>query len=813
MSLVKDRRYSKLDMEDDLSNRSLTNERELVGNTAQQRNWRGIAIALLVILVVCALIVTAVIIATPKRVENFGEKFTFDDYINFELRPASFSAEWIAGENQFVYLTVDKSLRIFNCSHNDSFEIMDNNTYKSTELKDYYLSSHGDYLLLKLNTKQIFRHSAVSDYSVYNVHTRSTVKLFAGRIPVSGMTTAEPRIQYASWSPTGHALVLVEDNNIYYKQNVTAEPVRITDSGIKNLIYNGVPDWVYEEEILATDNAIWWSPLSSYLLYATFNDTQVHKFHYTIYGDMMETYTTEEKIAYPKAGEKNPEFTLKIIDLKKLKTVQLAPPKELNGSDHYFTRVQWLNDQQVLITWLDRAQRYAIFTICKAVDGTCRTSREEKAQSGWLDVLEKVLVGRNGSRYFTILPRKEDNAEFYKHAAMIEVKPNEQTDQVTFLTHGMWEVTKLISYDDKSDTLYFLSPELDPRRLHLFSVAVTGGKGIAQCLTCELSENCQYNEVSMSDSSEFYILSCLGPGIPIYLLMSINGTEVRNMENNTEFGEIISKKAMPVIKYDQITINDEKLWGKLWLPPHLKEEEIITYPLVLNVYGGPGTQEVKEKYTIDWMTYLVSSRDFIYAKVDAPGTSGRGDKFLHTIYRNLGTREVDDSIKAAEYFGTHHYIDQTNMAIWGWSYGGFVAASALTRDQSVFKCGISVAPVTDWKYYDSIYTERYMGLPKDNTVGYTNANISNKVDNFKKSNFMLVHGTADDNVHFQHSVQLIKALTEADVYFRFQLYGDKHHGLLGGNTRRHLFTSMEDFLCDCFHDKLGGKSQDDCEVD
>lgn len=795
---------------------------ELVGNTAQQRNWRGIAIALLVILVVCALIVTAVIIATPKeKSENFGEKFTFDDYINQELRPATFVVQWLPGSNQFLYMTMEQSIRMFNCTTNTSFEILDNSTYRMTEPKEYYLSADRDYLLLKHRVHQVFRHSSVAEYSIYDIHSRGNpdrIHGFDRNINYSN-PSQRPTLQYVAWAPTGHALVLIENNNVLYKPNISAFPIAITNTGIKNLIYNGVPDWVYEEEILGIDHALWWSPKSTYLLFATFNDSRVPVFHYTLYGDFENEYTSEEKVAYPKPGYPNPEVTLNIVQLSRPnRIITLKPPAEFSNIDYYFTTVAWATDEEVLITWLDRPQKWAIMTLCRASNGTCRKSYEVKSETGWLDMFDPPVFSRDGSRYFLILPAKEDeeNDEFYKHISMITIKPNEKLDDRTLLTNGLWEVTKIEGYDDDTETLYFTSPHTDPRRKHLYSFGVKDKQ--VHCLTCDYHEQCQYNEVSMSDTADYYVLQCLGPGIPRYALMNIDGHEVERLENNTEFAENIAKKAMPVIRYDQIQLpTGEKLWGKLWLPPALKVEEILTYPLILNVYGGPGTQMVKEKYTIDWQTYLTSSRDVIYAMVDGRGTSGRGDNFMHAIYRHLGMKEVEDSIKAAEYFGSLHYVDQTNMCIWGWSYGGFVAAMALGKGTNVFKCGISVAPVTDWMYYDSIYTERYMGLPNnDNKEFYRAANVSKYAENFRKSNFMLVHGTADDNVHFQHSVQLIKALTEADVYFRFQLYGDKNHGLLGGNTRHHLYDSMEDFLFESFlgvSEKFGPKSGDYSEAE
>ncbi|GFS11118.1 inactive dipeptidyl peptidase 10-like [Elysia marginata] len=674
---------------------------------------------------------------------------------------------------------------------------MDNTTFIQLNTNRFELSADGQYLLLYKRDWSLggFRHSSVGEYSIYDVKTQDNPSVIQG---IKG-----DKFQYAGWSPTGHELILVQENDVYYKPDINADIKTITDDGIKGLKYNGVPDWVYEEEVLASNNAIWWSTGSSYILYATFDDSPVPTFHYTEYGKLAEPYTSQIKIAYPKAGYPNPYFNLTVVNMADLSKHILEPPQEFGPQgDFYFYKVAWRNDQEVLVTWLNRKQNKAILTLCTASTGSCKKSTEVASEKGWLDVLHSPVFSKDGSRYFFIAPQKSADGGTFRHVAMVEIRAGEKPDKMSFVTEGSWEVTKIQAYDEESKTLYFTSPHEDPRRSHFFSVKIPNKK--ETCLTCDYHKDCQYNDVSMATTTEFYVLQCLGPGVPKYSLHTVDGTETYRLENNTKFAELLSYKALPQVKYHQIKLDNGQIaWGKLLLPPALKESEILKYPLLLEQYGGPGSQMVTEQFSLGWRTYLASSRDTIHATVDVRGSGGRGEDFKQAIYRHLGTHEVDDTIKAGEYFSEKHYVDEGKMAIFGWSYGGYLSSSVLGRKKDVFQCGIAVAPVTDWIYYDSIYTERYMGKPtaEDNLEAYQYANVSKYAENFKENKFLLIHGSGDDNVHFQNSAQLVKALEKANVHFRFELYTDKEHRIAG--LERHLYESIDDFLFECYHGVSG----------
>ncbi|KAK7113666.1 dipeptidyl peptidase 4-like isoform X2 [Littorina saxatilis] len=791
--------YQPLSMEEDTeslgSTRLTEADHELVGNTAQQRNWKGIAIALLVIIVVCALIITAVILATPKvESQYYGDKFTLDDFLDKSFKPKVFQTTWLPGD-RFLFRNQDGALHVFNCSTNTSTMLLDNTTFRQLDTETYWLSADEEFLLLRHDGVQVYRHSSLAHYTVVKLDTKEEFK-------VKGIGK-DTMLQYVGWSTTGNAMVLVEGNNLYYRDTMNSKLDTLTSSGKHEEIYNGIPDWVYEEEIISSDHALWWSPAGTHLCYGVFNDSQVPRYTFPTYGNFANAYTQQKHLAYPKPGYPNPTVQLKVVKLSDRTTVDLQPPANFRGKEYYFTVVTWVDDKTVLVTWVNRPQNFSYVTLCKISDGTCENSIEEEGHGGWVDLYKPPVFAPDGKSYFWILPQRHNGDGYFSNVARVQIRDAPGTmDTKTFLTNTKWEVTSILAYDDERNLVYFIGTGGDPRERHLHSVNVEN-KAL-RCLTCDIDEEgCQYVDAAFSPSNSFYILSCLGPGVPYYSLRSPQeNAELRRLENNTAFGLRIAKKAMPKVKYIQVDVEgSEKVWGKLLLPPILNEEEILLYPLLVSVYGGPGTQEVTEQFSIKWETYLVSTRDVVVLFVDGRGTGGRGKQWLHKIYKKLGTLEVEDTIKATKEVATRHFIDSSKVAIWGWSYGGYVTTSAIGKsDDPLYRCAIAVAPVTDWIYYDSVYTERYMGFPRaeDNLHGYKAANVSQHVENFKKSRLMLVHGTADDNVHFQHYAQLVKAMVEANVYFRTLVYPDKHHGLLGGNTRNHLFQSLDDFLTECF---------------
>lgn len=535
---------------------------------------------------------------------------------------------------------------------------------------------------------------------------------------------------------------------------------------------------------------------------------------------------------------------------------------QLHNQEYYFTAVSWISSTEISVVWLNRAQNLSIVSICKTPVWHCvETQRVSGDGEGWVDMGDSPLFSPDSAKYITVAPVKDGPAGYFRHAIEVNISKR----RTLSLTHGRYEVTRILAWDHSNDVIYFLGiPEGKPGQQHLYRVASVPPRSGASlqppvCLTCvpeptptlppfyvedlplvprskpwddDWSEDeptttpaprrkkkkpkktnvveppCLYHNAIFSPTvPNYYVLECLGPGIPTSILYKATLPKpklIMVLQNNTALRERVAKMAMPQVKSFLVQISDEhEAHVRLILPPGLREDEITRYPLVVQVYGGPGSQLVTERWRIDWNTYLTGNKDFIVAQIDGRGSGGQGHKLLHQVYYKLGTVEVSDQLEVTEYLRDNlHYVDNRRVAVWGWSYGGFVSALALASTKNVFHCAVSVAPVTNWKLYDSAYTERYMGLPNvtDNYKGYDEADVCKKAHLLKDKMFYLIHGTADDNVHLQQSMALVKALSDAGVLFRQQMYPDESHSL--GGVKKHLYRSMGQFFDDCFRKQV-----------
>nr|BAN82157.1 dipeptidyl peptidase IV [Ovophis okinavensis] len=688
--------------------------------------------------------------------------------------------------HEYVY-TNQNNVVLYNIDDGRESIILSNDTLDSFNSSQAILSPDRKFALLQYNYEKVWRHSYTASYHIYDLNNRT--KITENPLPIN--------IQYISWSPVGHKLAYVYRNNVYVKTTPNASTVQITDNGAENKILNGLADWVYEEEMFGTHSALWWSPNGSFLAFTEINDTEVPVMEYSFYSEDTLQYPKTIKIPYPKAGAINPTirlFVLDILSLSPKNISEIVAPSSIISGDHYLSAVTWVTDERICVQWLRRIQNFSVLTICDYSGAWhCPKEREhlEESKTGWVGRFQpsEPYFTSDEISYYRII----SDSEGYKHIHYID-----SAGKVKPITSGKWEVISIATVTNNS--LYFISNEFEgrPGGRHLYKVDLKNDlKKI--CITCNSKEEaCQYFSVSFSTDSRYYKLNCYGPDLPYFTLQnSVTDKAIKTLEDNNNLKNVLKDIQMPCKRLRNITLHGQTYWYQMILPPNFDESK--KYPLLIDVYAGPCSQKADAAFRINWSTYLASSEEIIVASFDGRGSGFQGDKNLHAIYRRLGTYEVEDQISAAKLFSEMSFVDKDRIAIWGWSYGGYVTSMVLGAGSGVFKCGIAVAPVSRWQYYDSIYTERYMGLPEknDNLNFYENSTVMARAENFRTVDYLLIHGTADDNVHFQQAAQISKALVDAEVDFQAMWYTDKDHGI-GGHAHSHIYQHMSHFMKQCF---------------
>ncbi|XP_023355012.1 dipeptidyl peptidase 4 [Sarcophilus harrisii] len=757
----------------------------------------GIAALLGVVAVIIIITVPSVLLTRKKAEPAYGKTYTLNDYLKNTYRVKSYPIKWIS-DTEYLHKK-ENNLVLFNAESRNNRTLVDNTTIDNLgyTISNYYVSPDQKFVLFEYNYHQIWRHSYTASYDIYDLSKRALIQV--EKIP---NTT-----QQISWSPVGHKLAYVWNNDIYIKNEPDLPSLRITYDGKESVIFNGITDWVYEEEVFSDYSALWWSPDGTFLAYAQFNDTKVPIMEYSFYYDESFQYPKTIHLPYPKAGTENPTVKLFVINTTAFiqtpnndSSKQILAPASILASDHYLCDVTWVNDKRISLQWLRRIQNYSVMDICDFEEHigrwNCSVNRQkiEISSTGWVGRFRpsEPHFTSDGNSFYKIVSNKDG----YKHICHFNVDTNEKT----FITEGQWEVIQIEALTN--EYLYYISNEYKgmPGGRNLYRINLDSSKHVT-CVTCGFdSARCQYASVSFSQKASYYQLKCSGPGYPFSTLhSSLNFSVLEVQEDNTELENMLKEIQMPLKKIDFLMINKTKLWYQMILPPHF--DKCKKYPLLIDVYAGPCSQKVDTTFRLSWSTYLASTEKIIVASFDGRGSGYQGDNIMHAIYRRLGTLEVEDQIEAARQFSKMGFVDKERIAIWGWSYGGYVTSMVLGAGSGVFKCGIAVAPVARWEFYDSVYTERYMGLPtaEDNLDHYKNSTVMSRAENFKQVEYLLIHGTADDNVHFQQSAQISKALVEAGVDFQAMWYTDENHSIGTSSAHQHIYTHMSHFLKQCFY--------------
>ncbi|KAI9265959.1 dipeptidyl peptidase IV N-terminal region-domain-containing protein [Sporodiniella umbellata] len=554
-----------------------------------------------------------------------------------------------------------------------------------------------------------WRYSYLSNIYIYR---RADKKLF----PLTSQSTIDtkPVISYATWSPTGHQIAYVMNNDLYVTDLITHQ--RITFDGSKT-VFNGVPDWVYEEEIYGTNFALWWSPDSSHVAFLKLDETKVPDYHLQLYTDPDESYPQETHIRYPKAGSPNPIASLHIHSLSAKETIQVTGHsqtiphlnefKDFEATDRLIVDVTWAttNHSHLLFKQTNRIQDHQYTSLVSLDSQNITRSSVQKIQEykpsdqGWIDIAQSMvyLPSNHNVQFLDVL----DNSEGFPHLAIVTVKEKGHS-QVSWLTLGEWEVVSgTINVDPVRHLVHFTSTERSPYERHLYSLSLKA-KDIPSskvCLTCPSDpESHGYYTASFSPRSGYYILSYEGPGIPNTIVKKIEDTSFRSvLEDNLDLRLLLNKYDLPKTHMKKVTSGGIDMMAMETVPPDFDVDK--KYPVLFHVYGGPGSQLVSHRFELSWQTFVASQLGYIVVTVDGRGTGFRGRKYKVGVRGRLGELEVIDQVNAGKHWAKLEYVDKYRMAIWGWSYGGYMTTRVIEANDGVFSTGMAVAPVTDWRYY------------------------------------------------------------------------------------------------------------------
>jgi dipeptidyl-peptidase-4 len=638
-------------------------------------------------------------------------------------------------------------------SFNDSLTI--------SKINSYSFSKNENKMLLATNIEYIYRRTSKGFYYLYDIKESKLT-------PVSNK--AKGKISFATFSDNGEKIAFVRNLNLFYWDVKTGKEVQITFDGKENHILNGLPDWVYEEE-LGVDKTFSWSPDGKYLAYMRFDESKVKEFSMTMWGEL---YPEEYKYKYPKAGEDNSVVEIYVYNTETHKKVKVDIQ---TTEEMYYPRLFWLsNAVDLMVLQLNRLQNKLEFVNYNVVNQNYSTVFAD-TNPCWLNVTNNYYFLNNNKSM--ILTSERDG---FNHIYLIDFNGN-----VKQLTSGNWEVASIEYVNLKTKQIYYLSNEYDRLGRNLYMIDFSGKK------KNRLSKGEGWNSVAFSATGNYYRNTYSTPLQPQYYTINDNkGNELRKLQDNATLKANMREYNCVYKEFFQFT-HPEGFTMDGWMMKPADFDPEKQYPVLVYTYGGPGSVEVTKNFNVEaWYQYLTQN-GYIVACADGRGSGGRGDDFKKVIYKQMGKYESDDQIVFAKYLKTIPYVNSDRIGIWGWSFGGYLSALSLFKGEDAFAMAIAVAPVTNWRYYDNIYTERFQRTPQENPDGYDENSPVFWADQLQ-GKFLMVHGTADDNVHFQNTVDLATALNNAGKQYDMFFYPNKNHNIYGGNTRLHLYTMMSEFI-------------------
>ena len=639
-------------------------------------------------------------------------------------------------------------------------------------------SSDEKFMLVETNPQKIYRHSSSVNAYVVDIQNKKIIDI-------------PGRFRYPTLSPNNKNVAYVKDNNMFVFDLATGKENQITTDGKNNEIINGAVDWVYEEEF-SMSVGFQWSPSGNYLAYYRFDESKVKEFSMDIFQGL---YPSQEKWKYPKAGEANSQVDVYIYDLAKNKKVAANVESQ---RDQYIPRIQWTQtDNQLSIQRLNRLQNRWELLFCNPSNGNCKLILEE-TDAAYVDITDNLMYLPNSTQFLYTSEKSGFN-----HLYVFDYTTNKNTQ----VTNGNWQINKICGYNPLTNTVYYTSTEFSTIQDNLWKVSIASKKrsmfasGLGNTSVI-MSNNASWYYVIQSNFSENPMSKTslvdgskeLSIKSPTKVVDLYGSNQVITIEDNAQWSANMSKVNLGNCSFGQLK-NTDGVALNYWMIKPNNFDSTKKYPVLMYMYGGPGNSTVRNTYAgrnFLWFQHL-ASLGYIVFSVDNRGTGNMGAAFKKSTYLNLGKLEQEDQAAGAQWLGALKYVDASRIGLWGWSFGGYLTSLCLVKSPDLFKMGMAVAPVTHWKFYDNIYTERYLRTPELNKAGYEDNSPINFTKNLK-SKYLIVHGTADDNVHFQNATEMIKSMIQSGVNFDSEIYPNRNHGIGDLAAQKHLFKKLTTFV-------------------
>lgn len=644
-----------------------------------------------------------------------------------------------------------------------------NGADKAIEFSSFEFSEDETKILIPTMAESIYRHSYKAVYYVFDLTKKKLSK------PISD------KVMHASFSPDANKIAYVKENNLFFYDLNRMQEVQITKDGKMNNIINGSTDWVYEEEF-AIWKAFFWSPKGDKIAFYRFDESKVKEFEMAMYGSL---YPSQTKFKYPKAGEANSNINIYVFDTKSELIAEMETGKE---TDIYYPRMQWTKDNNKLcIQRLNRLQNKLELLIADANSGKSNVIYTEENKY-YVEITDNLYFLKDG-KSFIISSERDGWNHLYQYDLSGKL--------IKQITKGNWDVDEFYGVDEKMKTLYYNSaenmigkkPMNKSNERYVYSIGLNGKN------KATITNNKGWNTAIFNSAFTYFLNVSSSLNNPTsYALFDSKGKQIRILEDNAKLKDKLKNYTISNAEFFDIKNSyNEELNAWIIKPSNFSADK--KYPLLMYAYNGPGNQLSVDRWMgSNYFWYqMLAQKGYIVVCVDGRGTGFKGEDFKKCTYQQLGKFEIEDQIYVAKELGKLSYVDASRIGFWGWSFGGYMAGLAISKGTDVFKSAISVAPVTNWRYYDNIYTERYMRTPQENGESYDSNSPINHVEKIK-GNYLIIHGTADDNVHFQNTVEMLDAMIKKGVKYDSEFYPNKNHGIGGSKTRLHLYERMTRFI-------------------